>query len=72
MFVVMKLGCGWECWLNDTGAVAKRLGKKVHLIGVEGDERRAALAIESTALSASEAPDRYPQPYRRRWLNRDP
>ncbi len=37
-FVVCELGCGWGCWLNIAGVVAKNSGKTVHVIGVEGDE----------------------------------
>jgi len=36
-FTVAELGCGWGCWLNNTGVAAKRAGKRVFLIGIEGD-----------------------------------
>lgn len=36
-FTVLELGCGWGCWLNNTGAAARRAGKSVKLLGVEGD-----------------------------------
>ena len=36
-FTVAELGCGWGCWLNITGVAARRAGKKVFLIGIEGD-----------------------------------
>ncbi|HMC03615.1 MAG TPA: hypothetical protein VKI23_05770, partial [Cellulomonadaceae bacterium] len=36
-FTVAELGCGWGCWLNNTGVAARRAGKRVFLIGIEGD-----------------------------------
>jgi hypothetical protein len=36
-FTILELGCGWGCWLNNAGVVAKRKGLAVNLIGVEGD-----------------------------------
>ncbi|OUJ15092.1 hypothetical protein HK28_10235 [Acetobacter sp. DsW_063] len=36
-FSVLELGCGWGCWMNNTGAAARTVGKDVHLMGVEGD-----------------------------------
>jgi hypothetical protein len=36
-FTVVELGCGWGCWLNNTGVAARRAGLGVHLIGIEGD-----------------------------------
>jgi FkbM family methyltransferase len=50
-FTVVELGCGWGCWLNNTGVAARRLGKKVRLVGVEGDEGHAAFAVESTRIN---------------------
>jgi hypothetical protein len=47
-FIVIELGCGWGCWLNNTGVAARRLGKAVQLIGVEGDQGHIAFAHEST------------------------
>jgi hypothetical protein len=46
-FTVVELGCGWGCWLNITGAVAKRKGLNVRLIGVEGDEGHVQFALQS-------------------------
>jgi hypothetical protein len=55
---VVELGCGWGCWLNFTGVAARRQGKRVFLIGVEGDVHHAAFAHE--ALSANGfTPDDY-------------
>ena len=36
-FTMIELGCGWGCWMNNTGVAARRAGRLVHLIGVEGD-----------------------------------
>ena len=47
-FTVIELGCGWGCWLNNTGVAARRAGKKVHLIGVEGDAGHVEFALQST------------------------
>lgn len=46
-FTVMELGCGWGCWLNNTGVAARRAGLDVHLIGVEGDEGHIGFAHEA-------------------------
>lgn len=50
-FAMIELGCGWGCWMNIAGVVARRRGLKVHLIGVEGDEGHLGFARE--ALSAN-------------------
>ena len=50
-FRVIELGCGWGCWLNNTGIAAKRLGREVELIGVEGDKGHIEFAIESTSIN---------------------
>jgi hypothetical protein len=36
-FTVIELGCGWGCWMNNTGVAARRAGLHTHLVGVEGD-----------------------------------
>lgn len=46
-FTMIELGCGWGCWMNITGIVAKKKGLNVHLIGVEGDEGHLSFAKES-------------------------
>lgn len=48
-FTVAEIGCGWGCWMNMTGVAARRLGLKVRLIGVEGDETHIAFAEETLA-----------------------
>ena len=46
-FNIMELGCGWGCWLNIGGKVAKDKGLKVHLYGVEGDPGHIEFAKKS-------------------------
>ena len=48
-FTVVELGCGWGCWMNNTGAAARALGLPVRLVGVEGDEGHAEMARRSCA-----------------------
>ncbi|MBS0243743.1 MAG: class I SAM-dependent methyltransferase [Proteobacteria bacterium] len=45
-FAVAELGCGWGCWLNIAGVVARRRGLAVKLIGVEGDSGHIAFMRE--------------------------
>lgn len=46
-FSMMELGCGWGCWMNITGVVAKRKGLGVRLIGVEGDQGHVGFATRT-------------------------
>lgn len=50
-FNMVELGCGWGCWMNITGVVARRKGKKVKLYGVEGDKGHIQFARD--ALTAN-------------------
>ena len=50
-FTIIELGCGWGCWLNNTGAAARRAGLAVQLIGVEGDEGHIGFAREACAVN---------------------
>lgn len=50
-FTVIELGCGWGCWMNNTGVAARRAGLSVHLIGVEGDEGHIGFAKEACATN---------------------
>ncbi len=50
-FTVIELGCGWGCWMNNTGVAARRAGLDVHLIGIEGDETHVAFAREAYAAN---------------------
>jgi uncharacterized small protein (DUF1192 family) len=50
-FTVIELGCGWGCWLNNTGVAARCRNLNVHLIGVEGDPGHIAFAREATTVN---------------------
>ena len=50
-FTMIELGCGWGCWMNNTGVAAQRRGLAVHLIGVEGDQGHLAFAREALATN---------------------
>jgi FkbM family methyltransferase len=50
-FTMIELGCGWGCWMNNTGMAARKLGKKINLIGVEGDEDHVNFAHEAMATN---------------------
>ena len=54
-FTMIELGCGWGCWLNNTGVAARHTGRSAHLIGVEGDLGHLAFARE--ACSANQFSD---------------
>ena len=56
-FTVAELGCGWGCWLNNTGVAARREGLAVQLIGVEADEGHIAFAREACRINGF-APER--------------
>ncbi|HEY4043670.1 MAG TPA: FkbM family methyltransferase [Rhodopila sp.] len=51
-FTVIELGCGWGCWMNNTGVAARRAGLAVNLIGVEGDQAHLTFAQEACAANA--------------------
>ncbi|MDX8436152.1 class I SAM-dependent methyltransferase [Mesorhizobium abyssinicae] len=46
-FRAVELGCGWACWLNNTGVAARSRGLSVELIGIEGDSEHVAYAHEA-------------------------
>ena len=48
-FSMIELGCGWGCWMNNTGVAARRTGREVHLIGIEGDDGHLGFAREALA-----------------------
>lgn len=50
-FTVAELGCGWGCWLNNTGVAARRAGLAVTLVGVEGDRGHVAFGREAAATN---------------------
>lgn len=57
-FTVLELGCGWGCWMANTGVAARRSGRVVHMIGIEGDEGHVEFAHEAMADNGF-APDQY-------------
>lgn len=50
-FTMAELGCGWGCWMNNTGVAARNAGRDVHLIGVEGDAGHLGFAREALATN---------------------
>lgn len=50
-FTMIELGCGWGCWMNNTGTAARLTGRKVHVIGVEGDQTHVEFAKETLAVN---------------------
>ena len=45
-FRAVEVGCGWACWLNNTGAAARGRELKIDLVGIEGDEEHVRWAME--------------------------
>ena len=57
LFTVVELGCGWGCWLLNTGLAARRRGLDLRLVGIEGsarhlDQARRALALNGFAADS--------------------
>lgn len=50
-FTMIELGCGWGCWMSNSGAAARSTGRRVHVIGVEGDEDHIQFARETLAAN---------------------
>lgn len=50
-FRIIEIGCGWGCWLVNTGIAARSLGKAVKLIGVEGDANHLLNARKTLELN---------------------
>lgn len=48
-FRMLELGCGWGCWLLNTGVAARNRGLAVDLIGAEGDEGHVKFARAACA-----------------------
>ena len=46
-FTMIELGCGWGCWMNNTGVAARRTRRAVQLIGIEGDKGHLGFAREA-------------------------
>lgn len=50
-FRIIELGCGWGCWLTNTGVAARAIGRRVDLIGVEGNHLHLGNAEETLRLN---------------------
>jgi FkbM family methyltransferase len=50
-FVMLELGCGWGCWMNNTGVAAKARGLSRQLIGIEADDKHLNFARETLAAN---------------------
>jgi hypothetical protein len=57
-FSMLELGCGWGCWMSISGTVGRRLGKAIHVAGIEGDEGHLDFAREAMATNGI-APSQY-------------
>jgi hypothetical protein len=53
-YTVAELGCGWGCWMLNTGVAARSAGLEVRLIGVEADMGHLAFAREASAVNGFE------------------
>lgn len=56
-FRIIELGCGWGCWLVNTGVAARAIGRKVDLIGVEGNSnhlKNAVLTLDTNGFGADD------------------
>jgi FkbM family methyltransferase len=56
-FVMLELGCGWGCWMNNLGVAAKAAGKKIRLFGIEADQEHfsyAQLALSDNGITQNE------------------
>jgi len=56
-FTMIELGCGWGCWMNNTGMAARRRGLAVHLNGVEGDDGHLGFAREALTTNGFASAD---------------
>jgi len=50
-FVVAELGCGWGCWMNNTGVAARASGRQAKVIGIEGDGDHLDFAREALSTN---------------------
>jgi hypothetical protein len=57
-FTVVELGCGWGCWMNNSGVAARRAGLDVQVIGVEADEGHISFASEACEVNGF-TPDQF-------------
>lgn len=57
-FTMIELGCGWGCWINNLGVAAKRSGREIEVIGVEGSAHHldnAKRILEMNSIKEGEA-----------------
>ena len=57
-YKIVELGCGWGCWLNNTGVAARRRGLGIELIGVESDLGHVQFAHQALETNGF-TPDQY-------------
>lgn len=57
-FTMIELGCGWGCWMVNTGVLAKRRGLAIDVIGIEGNSKHVAFAEEVMKIN-NIRPDEY-------------
>jgi ubiquinone/menaquinone biosynthesis C-methylase UbiE len=57
-FRMVELGCGWGCWMANTGVAARRSGRDVEVVGIEGDRGHVAFATEVMRLNDLEQSSR--------------
>lgn len=50
-FSMIELGCGWGCWMNNTGVAARSRGLAIDLTGIEGDPKHIDMAHETLAAN---------------------
>lgn len=50
-FNMLELGCGWGCWMVNSGVAARNAGRVIHVSGVEADEGHIAFADEACRLN---------------------
>ncbi len=51
VFRVVELGCGWGCWMVNSGFAARKTGRRVELIGVEGDPNHLKNAVKTLEMN---------------------
>jgi FkbM family methyltransferase len=56
-FTMVELGCGWGCWMINSGVAARRMGLRVKLIGAEADEGHLGFAAEALATNGFQPRD---------------
>jgi hypothetical protein len=50
-FTMIELGCGWACWMTNTGVAARSRRLRVNLIGIEGDPTHLSYARETLEVN---------------------